>query len=82
MKFWNTLNSSCGVHCGGEGKEIKEGKSTGEGIWLWSHKKLGLPGGSVVKNVPANAGDVGSISELGRPLEEETVTSILAGIIP
>ena len=27
---------------------------------------LGFPGGSVVKNLPANAGDVGSISESGR----------------
>ena len=29
-------------------------------------KVLGFPGGSVVKNPPANAGDVGSISGLGR----------------
>ena len=27
---------------------------------------LGFPGGSVVKNLPANAGDVGSIPRLGR----------------
>ena len=27
---------------------------------------LGFPGGSVVKNLPANAGDAGSIPELGR----------------
>ena len=27
---------------------------------------LGFPGGSVVKNPPANAGDVGSIPESGR----------------
>ena len=27
---------------------------------------LGFPGGSVVKNQPANAGDVGSVSESGR----------------
>ena len=27
---------------------------------------LGLPGGSVVKNLPANVGDTGSISGLGR----------------
>ena len=26
----------------------------------------GYPGGSVVKNPPANAGDMGSISDLGR----------------
>ena len=28
--------------------------------------KIGFPGGSVVKNPPANAGDTGSIPELGR----------------
>ena len=27
---------------------------------------MGFPGGSVVKNLPANAGDVGSIPGLGR----------------
>jgi len=27
---------------------------------------VGFPGGSVVKNLPANAGDKGSIPELGR----------------
>ena len=26
----------------------------------------GTPGGSVVKNLPANGGDIGSVSELGR----------------
>ena len=45
--------------------------------------RLGFPGGSVVKNLPANAGDtedVGSIPALGRSLEEEMAThsSILA----
>ena len=41
---------------------------------------LGFPGGSVVKNPPANAGDAGSISGSGRFLEEEMAThsSILA----
>ena len=42
----------------------------------------GFPGGSVVKNPPTNAGDVGSILGLGRgyPLEREMAThsSILA----
>ena len=28
--------------------------------------KIGFPGGSVVKNPPANAGDLGSISGLGK----------------
>ena len=31
---------------------------------------MGLPGGSVVKNLPANAGDMGSIPRLGRSLGE------------
>ena len=31
----------------------------------------GFPGGSVVKNLPANAGDVGSIPGLGRSPGEE-----------
>ena len=31
-------------------------------------KSLGFPGGSVVKNLPANAGDVGLIPGLGRSL--------------
>ena len=29
-------------------------------------KKISFPGDSVVKNLPANAGDTGSISRLGR----------------
>ena len=28
---------------------------------------VGFPGGSVIKNLPANAGDTGSIPRLGRP---------------
>ena len=41
---------------------------------------MGFPGGSVVKNLSANAGDVGSIPSGTDPLEEEMVThsSILA----
>ena len=31
---------------------------------------MGFPGGSVVKNLPANAGDTGSIPELGRSTGE------------
>ena len=27
---------------------------------------MGFPGGSVIKNLPTNAGDVGTIPELGR----------------
>ena len=44
----------------------------------------GFPGGSVVKNLPANAGDAGSIPELGRSLGKGMAThsSILAWIIP
>ena len=47
-------------------------------------KYLGFPGGSVLKNPPANAGDTGLIPGLGRSLEEEMAThsSILAWRIP
>ena len=44
----------------------------------------GFPGGSVVKNPPANIGDAGSIPGSGRSLEKEMAThsSILAWEIP
>ena len=47
---------------------------------------MGFPGGSLVRNPPANAGDseMGSIPGLGRSLEGEMATHshILARIIP
>ena len=45
---------------------------------------LGFPGGSVVKNLPANAGDTGSIPGLERSPEDKIAThfSILAWKIP
>ena len=45
---------------------------------------MGFPSGSLVKNPPANAGEVGSVPGLGRSLEEEMAThsSILAWEIP
>ena len=45
---------------------------------------MGFPSGSVVKNPPANAGDVGSISGSGRYPKDEMAThsSILAWKIP
>ena len=42
-----------------------------------SRVELGFPGGSVIKNPPANVGatgDTGSIPESGRSLEEEMTT--------
>ena len=53
----------------------------------WWYEILVLPGGSLLKKLPVSAGatgDVGSISVLGRSLEEEMATqfSILAGTIP
>ena len=44
----------------------------------------GFPDGSTVKNLPANAGDVGSIPGWEDPLDEEmeTHSSILAWEIP
>ena len=35
-------------------------------LWKTAWHYVGFPGGSVVKNPPANAGDVDSIPELGR----------------
>ena len=35
---------------------------------------MGFPGGSVVKNPPANAGDLGLIPGWGRSLEKEMTT--------
>ena len=35
-----------------------------------TENNLGFPGGSVVKNLPTNAGDLGSIPESGRFLGE------------
>ena len=53
----------------------------------WHRKLKGLPGGSVVKNLPANEGDVRGavlIPGLGRHLEKEMTTNskILAWKIP
>ena len=44
----------------------------------------GFPGGSVVKNLPANTGDMGLILDWEDPLEweMETYPSILASEIP
>ena len=57
------------------------------GILNRSIREEGLPGGVVVKNIPANARDIrdaGSIPGLGRSLEEEMAThsSILTWKIP
>ena len=51
---------------------------------LASDCNWGFPGGSVVKNPPANAGDGGSNPRSGDPLEEEMATgfSILAWKMP
>ena len=35
-------------------------------IYMLVHCHMGFPGGSVIKNPPTNAGDVGSIPGLGR----------------
>ena len=45
---------------------------------------IGLPGGSAVKNPPANSGNLGSIPGLGRSPEEGKAThsSVLAWRIP
>ena len=56
----------------------------GDGKNSWCIPEMGFPGGSVVKNPPANAGDLGSILGCEDSLEEEMAThsSILAWRIP
>ena len=39
-------------------------------IFIFSNSNMGFPGGSVVKNLPADAGDVGPVPGVGRPLGE------------
>ena len=46
------------------------------------HRSLGFPGGTEVKNPPANTGDVGLIPRLGRSLEEEMATHSSPTILP
>ena len=41
------------------------------------YNTMGFPGDPVVKNPPANAGDMGLIPGSEDPLEEEMATSIL-----
>ena len=41
--------------------------------WIW---KWGFPGGSAVKNLPANAGDMGSIPGLGRSPRQGNVNPL------
>ena len=41
-----------------------------------AHHKIGFPGGSVVKNLPANEGDSGSIPGSGRSLGEGNDSSL------
>ena len=56
-----------------------------DSVLFTSSLKLGLLSGTVVKNLPANAGEAGSIPGAGRSLEEEelaTHSSILACEIP
>ena len=43
-------------------------------IYRWVNWGSGFPGGSVIKNPRANAGDMGLIFRLGRPLEEGMTT--------
>ena len=51
---------------------------------MYASSHMGFPDGSLVKNPPANAGDMGLTPGLENPLENETTThaSILAWEIP
>ena len=45
---------------------IKTATVVGNNNQAWVMRRMGFPGGSVVKNSPANAGDKGSIADPGR----------------
>ena len=47
-----------------------------EGEWRKGSQKVGFPGSSVVKNPPADAGDVGLVPGSGRSPEEGTGNSL------
>ena len=51
---------------------------------VFPHPTLGFPGGAVVENLPANAGDTSSKPGSGRSPGEgnDNLFCILAGIIP
>ena len=53
-------------------------------IYIYIYWRGGFPGGSVVKHLPANAGDWSFIPGLGKSLEKKMTTypSILAWDIP
>ena len=56
-----------------------------QGLHFWPFSlSLGFPGGSVVENLPANAGDTGLVPGWEDPLKEVMAThsSILAWRIP
>ena len=57
----------CGVPGTPTSRELdKKALGWGPGIYLcFKRLSLGFPGGSVVKNLPANAGDTGSIPDPG-----------------
>ena len=57
---WSGLKEMVGEEVGG-----KMGPPS-QGLDVLSHFNLGLPDNSMVKNLPANAGDKGSIPSLGR----------------
>ena len=61
-------------------KENLRGHLQDPGVWKGLSRTLGLPSVSVVKNLPASVGYLGSIPETGRFPDKETAThsSILA----
>ena len=84
-----SLNNPCHVASGRLHWESESEKAKfPELLWkqFWAHRHIpwwGFPGGSVVKNMPANAGKVGLIPDLGRsPGEGNPHSSILAWEIP
>ena len=65
-------------------KEFTQKQFTGRPIRQKLISQMGFPGSSVVKNLPAIAGDACSIPELGRSMKKEIAThsNIVAWEIP
>ena len=74
----------CSVHGSFQARVLEWGAIAFSLIGPQTTDKEGFPGGSVVKNLPANAGDMGTIPGQEDPLEKEMAThsSILAWEIP
>ena len=67
---------ACLVHCQGPGSILGQGTDIPQAMWSGQKKKTPqiFPGGSVVKNLPANEEDTGLTPDMGRSHAEEQLS--------